>query len=53
MLVLQTRAKEVLAAGFQEVNLLGVMNTGFVPRTECCCLSACRMDTSIKLKKKK
>ncbi len=34
MLILQTGAQEVLAAGFEETNLLGVMKTGFVPRTE-------------------
>jgi len=34
VLVLQTRAQEVLAAGFEEKKLLGVMATGFVPGTE-------------------
>lgn len=40
VLVLQTGAQEVLAAGFEEANLCGVMATGYISRTEHWCLSA-------------
>lgn len=39
VLVLQTRGEEPTAAGLQELNLSGVMNTGLIPRARDRCLS--------------